>query len=389
MTEVDQAKTLVLRRLHGALSQALPPKAVARGNALLERLNASVRIGLFGLPGAGKRTVLNMLAQDEIIAPGLDLPTLELVHGGAAQTHMMLGDGTSLSASGYPTVETTEVAPVYLQIQTPSPLLSGCSILLAATDANPRDMSAALAWAAPRVDLTVWCTRHWSALEQQVWDSAPDALRNHAVLILTGDGNAVSPDFEKVLGRKDGANIDARIAKLAVHLEGIIADATEQDLIAADLFLQKFAKDVPAEEPAPVTAEPATTAPEPAPLTADPAPTVPEPTALDHALDADSLRLLSQLFQHIRTEALRLYHSRDSLSPDACIDQIVSVFETLSDRLYETDALEVSVPEICDTIEDARDTAVLMRIEKRPEQAPDAAMLLVQVRQDIEELLAA
>ena len=369
MTRSHEAKTQVLRRLHGALSHPLPPKAIQRGNALLERLNASVRIGLFGLPGAGKRTVLNTLAQEEVIAPNLDLPTLELVHGSAAQTHMMLGDGSSLSAPGYPSFETMDVGPVYLQVQTPSPALAGCSILLAATDANPRDMAAALAWAAPRVDLTVWCTRAWSEAEQEVWQNAPDALRNHAVLVLTGDGTAASSDFEKVLGRTDGANIAARISLLAEHLASIIEDATEQDLIAADVFLQKFAANVPSNVPAPEIA------PAPAPAASE-APRAPE-AAEKPELDAECARLVAHLFQNIRDEAQALYDERESLAPETCLDRIAALFEGLADRLYETDTLDLALPDLCEAIEDARDTAVLMRIEKCPEQVPDAAMLLV------------
>lgn len=387
MSEVLEAKTLVLRRLHGALSQPLPPKAVTRGNALLDRLNASVRIGLFGLPGAGKRAVLNALAGEAVIAPGLDLPTLELVHGAPARTHMMLPDGSSLSAAGYPGPDIKEVAPVYLQIQTPSAQISGCNVLLVATDATPDDMTAALAWAATRVDLSVWCTRAWTSLEQQIWESAPDALRNHAVLILTGDGNARTPDFEKVLGRKDGATVEARITQLAFHIKGIIEEATAQDLMAADAFLQKFAPNPTANS----TDERALGEPQPT-AHPDPDPTPPHPETIKTAtapLDDEAARHLTRLFQVIRDRASALRQQLDATSPEAAFAQIEDIFTELADRLDDSDALELAAPDLCETIEDARDTALLMRVESQPDQLATAAMLLLQVRQEIETQLAA
>ncbi len=369
MTQVQETKAHVLRCLHGALSQPLPPRAVTRGNALLDRLNASVRIGLFGLPGAGKRAVLNALSGEPVLAPGLNVPTLELVHGTAARTYMMLPDGSSLSANGYPPEDIAEIAPVYLQIQSPSEQLIGSSVLLVATDANAVDMSAALNWAATRVDLSVWCTRAWTMLEQQIWENAPDALRNHAVLILTGDGNARTPEFEKVLGRQDGATVDARISQLTIHLQGIIEEATAQDLIAADAFLQKFAPDT---LNAPI-----------------PAPTAPAHRSVDAALDEESSRFLTRLFQMIRDKADNLRQDLADRPPEEILEQIEEVFEALSDRLSDCDALEISRPSLCETIEDARDTAVLMRVENEPAQLANAAMLLVQVRQEIEQELAA
>ena len=165
MTDLLQDERAVLDQLQRALKTPfLPTRAETRCKALLDRLRASVRIGVFGLPGTGKRHLLNALAQETIIDMGLELPTMEFVHGPDRRTQIVLGDGSSLSAIGYPTQEIAEMEPAYLQVQTPAAPLSNCDALLVDSDPSPHDMAAALNWAATRVDLSIWCTQYWTCL---------------------------------------------------------------------------------------------------------------------------------------------------------------------------------------------------------------------------------
>lgn len=379
MTTLAHTKNAVIRQLNGALTADLPRKAAYRGQALLDRLNASVRLGLFGLPNTGKRALLNALASEDIVDPTQPLPTLELVHGPWPRTQVMLPDGTSLGANGYPGADLAEVDPVYVQVQTPSERLLGCDILLLATDPTPEDMRAGLEWAAARVDLSIWCTRDWSAVEQEVWQTAPDVLRNHAILMVTdnviGDVSRARPDFERVLAPHTGQSLSARMSLLSSHVQGIIDEATTQDLHAAEMFLHKYAPVSTAfvKQRAEIITMPAARS---RPLTRT-------------ALAPDTRAALARLFHCLRQDANALRRMLDEADAQTMFMALADRLEALSERALSETALDEAAPDISALIEEARDLALLMRIEADTKQLEDAAMLLVQLRRAMETRLAA
>lgn len=398
MTNVGDMKEATIVRLDTLRGQAgLSEKARETCTRLIEKLRAPVRIGIFGLPGAGKCGLLNALCGTQIVAPGLDLPTLELSPGQGASTEAMLPDGSYLGFNGLPGDEILRQQPVFLRLTAQAPRLAGRRYLLVVSEDSVEDLRSGMAWAAARCDMTLWCTHSWTHTEQQAWQAAPDALRNHALLIFTRAPaargfNAEAWGFDAAFDIAFGSRAETDFAaeRLAAHLAQVIDEAVTQDIHAAHLFLQRHAAEQSPQAPASTAdAKPAApTAPVP---DSAPASSRPQPAG---RLDAETGADLARLFQSVRraAEEMRqklLNGALDPADPDRGLTAFEDVFESLAERTAALPRLEETCPEVCDTVNEARDMALLLRIEGGVEQVCDAARLLFQVRQDIEMRLAA
>lgn len=375
----------IVTRLQAALNApGLPAKASATGTSLVERLSNPVRIGVFGFPGMGKRLLINSLLGEDIIDPALPLPTLELVPADTAETHAILPDGTTLCTAGYPGEDLLHHGPMFLQVKAPAPQLAGRSFLLAATDKTREDMSAALTWAATRVDVSIWCTQSWTGFEEDIWQAAPDGLRHHALLVVS-DASVMSQStlpgrllHNGFLSAFDGACT----RDLLDHLQGMIDEATAEDLDAAQMFLHRHGVPLPPVPPVPASVP----APTPVPQAVAPIPAQPDP-----APEPEAITALSRLFQILRSDATVLHNTlpQGGDAAEFGLGAIERLFEKMANTVSTQDMLEDTWPDLCDGIFEARDQSLLMRIEGGAEQFDDAAHLLLQVRQDIETRLAA
>ena len=369
-------KSDVVNRLQNVLTGAdLPPRALKTCRGLLEKLNAPVRIGLFGLPGAGKKTLLNGMLGQTIVPVDRDVPTLQLVAGSQAQTSAMLADGAQLDAPGYPAADLLAEGPVFLTVSSPICAKAQRTYLLVVCEDDPSDLVAGLQWAACRIDLAVWCTRGWSEREAKVWQTAPEDLQDHAILCLNDPGSKPiqsAPGFEAVV-HLDGGPVEIPVSQ---RLQAITDEAVTQDLLAAELFLSRYGLDAPE------------------------APEVPKAPATVHTLPQASLAdpvseqaktELAQLFRFVRNAALDMRRrlARAPCGAPDILQEFETVFETLADQALDLDHMTDTWPELGTTLEDARDLALLLRMEGGIEQAEDAARLLLQLRFEMETKLAA
>lgn len=365
----------VVARLQARLSMAdLPAKAAAAGQSLVTRLSTPVRIGLFGLPGAGKRTCVNALIKEPVLEATLPLSTLEIIEGEHAQTHAVLADGATLAAQGYPSTDLMGLQPMFLQVQTPAEAIKGRAYLVVVADAEAADMVAALDWAASRVDVAIWCTRDWSTFEQSIWLKAPDTLTHHALLVgHDADGLWHEHGFQAAFPT---SHSDARQG-LSGYLNRMIEEALCEDIDAADVFLHRYGP--PEAEVVPIRPE----APVPAPKALQ----SPVPKQA-RSIEPEARRALSRLFQTLRSEVLVLSETLEASDDVTALAALEDLFETLAFEAQE-EMIEETWPELSAQICAARDLAVLMRLEGDGPQLEDSAQLLVQVRQDIELRLVA
>ncbi|MFZ7093055.1 hypothetical protein [Primorskyibacter sp. 2E233] len=407
-------KADVLARLRATSTADLSSKAQTVCASLIKKLQSPVRLGLFGLPDAGKRHILNVLFGETIADPGLLLPTFELTHGAIAETEAVLPDGGAVNARGYPSREIADLMPVFLKVQTPTRQMPDCDVLLVAADPTPSDLTAALAWASARVDVSIWCSRQWTDFEHQIWSAAPETLHNHAILVLTGhhdDAGArakravnlqlfqtvLSLDLSQNSRVVPSVNNDKSATALLSHLTSTIHEATTQDMLAAELFLHRYE---PRRE---VLAVPEAEAPPEVPEATPPSNVVahpameaqgPDQAKQDKADKAEAHVALARVFQFVRQSADDLRRSLPTgpnaqMDVDQTLSEIEAIFETLADRVCDQDVLESAWPQLCGDILEARDLALLMRIEGGADQLEDLAMLLLQLRQEIEVKLAA
>ena len=411
MNLASEEKSVVLQNLQGLLASAnLPTKAAASCSSLLAKLQQPVRIGLFGLPDVGKRRVLNTLLQDSVLDLGLTLPTLEMAYGARAQTQAILQDGATVATEGYPSSDIVQMSPMFLQVTSPLRHIVGREFLMIAADPTAEDMAAALSWAATRVDVALFCTRNWSSFERQVWRSAPDTLRNHAILLITGD--QAPPGQQPALDPEDGFDtmfkerLDVpstqhdicKFGGLAQHLQNTIDEASTEDIHAAHLFLHKYGDRISVSpdpqcqdagsdadtSPEKQVFELVVSEPRQALVTPRPVSNVPEEAVL----------ALTKLFQFVRRSAEGLRHQfpATTLTTEEVehhLSALDEVFDKLADHAIDQELLEEYWPDLCDVIHDARDLALLMRVEGGLEQVTDASMLLLQLRRDMEMKLAA
>jgi len=395
MTGTANLKAATIGRLDSLLEAGgLAAKAQAQCQTLLDKLRAPVRIGLFGLPDSGKRRLLNALCDTMVVDPQGAWPTMEVSQGTSAQTHAMLADGSFVQIAGLPQQTLLSQQPAFLRIATPNPALAGRVLLMLASDANADDLRACMAWAAPRVDLILWCSQGWTPFEQKVWHEAPDSLRNHAILVFTDTMNhppAPEDGFETSFGV--GMNRDnlTGFSEFEHHLAAVIDEATTHDIHAAQLFLRHHDSAArPDRARAPGEPEGAAV-----PDVTPPAvsPSAPPDRAPSHVTRAPcpATSELARLFQTVRqdAESLRQDLADSASEPDSQLIALEQIFERLAERACDLSHLEETWPDLVAQISEARDLALLLRFEGGPAQVTDAARLLLQLREDMEERFAA
>lgn len=362
----------------------LAARADASCAALIAKLQAPVRITLFGLPGSGKRRVFTALSGLAIETPPDGCPTIEVSHGPKAATMAMLADGSTLRADGAPSAALMSQLPVFVQVTLPAAAIHGRRVLLVATEARTEDMLAGMRWAAPRSDLALWCSAAWTEAERRVWHAAPESLRNHAILVSTDRARMLrdpeAEDFD-ALFECAGQDGEDGLARVLSHVDETIEEAGLHDLHAAQMFLQRY--DTKPDHPAP---------PHPAPPVAkDTSPPSVRHTTASPA-PSEATAELARLFQAVRTAAGELMHHADNCQTgdaNGLLIRFEATFEALADRVAGFDNLQDAWPELAVQVTQAHDLALLLRIEGGSSQLADAARLLVQVRYDIEERLAA
>lgn len=347
----------------------LPPAARKTCEALVAKLDAPLRIGIFGLEGSGKKRILNALTGETVAPEDLHLPTTEVLPGARASTKVMLGDGATRETRGYPSKDTLEQGPIFLSITSPACQLLRQSFLLTVCDDTFEDLSAGLSWAAPRIDLAIWCTEHWTDREQRVLLLAPDHLKDHAVLCRSSSvplEPAVPDGFDTAFHLDPSEETGSACAALRDHVRQVIEEARKADGLAAELLLHRY-QEYLAERPTAVSEPAKSVAPQ--------------------DIDAGAVSQLTSLFRHLRSSAAAL--RRANAGSAEVLSGLDAFFQDLADQATGLDAVGDAWPEITDAISDARDLCVLLKMEGGDDQAEDAARVLLQLRWDMQEKLAA
>lgn len=181
-----EASSDIQHSLAEALSAgALPSDIIPAAKKLLERLDAPVRVSLFGSPGSGKSRLLNLLVGADVIPEGVRLPTTQLAYADSDQATLTLSDGTNLQMASSNPQEIAAQGPLFVRIERPLPALKKISVLEVVASDDPVEQARALAWAAKRTDIALWCTADFTSAEEELWHAVPDQLKDHAFLLRT------------------------------------------------------------------------------------------------------------------------------------------------------------------------------------------------------------
>jgi hypothetical protein len=376
-------------QLEGLLARAsLSPKDAARCARLAEALRRPARLCLMGPAAADLAWLLAGLVGRELVDPARMPPVLEVAHGPAPRTSATLGDGSTLSQPGLPGPDILAQAPVFLSVETPAEGLRRMSVLALCLEADPALHVPAMAWAARRSEIAIWCTGRFGAADAAIWAAAPERLRHHAFLVELAPGPgpaAAGADFLARFaagGRAPGDVVAALRDRLAADME----EALAADIDATRLFLHRLGHATAA---APVTPAVPAAAPAPAPATAPPAATPAPAPARAEARRALFSEPLLYLTRRARTLAQALAWLDDGDAwPDEVLAGCAETAEGLRDRAASWPEDDPVACALRAAIDEMGDTALLLQIEGGADAAETAAALMGQMRRDFEQALA-
>ncbi len=187
--------------LKNALAQGIFPANVAdKAVKLCHRLNEPVRVSVMGLPGSGKSTVVNLLLNKNVMPEGVRFPTSQFLKGELTRAILTLEDGSTKQINGADAHEIASHNPIFVEMQMSLPALGRISILEVVAPADPKDQQKAMHWAAKRTDMAIWCSKDFTTLEQALWGSLPDSVKDHSFMLLTcADQHAQNDKLDQML----------------------------------------------------------------------------------------------------------------------------------------------------------------------------------------------
>ncbi len=396
-----------------AAARDLSPALRDKAQRYLSRLVSPVRVTLLGRPTPGKASILSAVL-NETVLPSLDHPpTVELRYGESPSAQITRPDGSVTEPRDPLDAQAFEGA-ILAVVERPAPILRRISFLDVEAEAAIADQRAAIAWAAPRTDIALWCADRFDDDDRALWDGVPEQIKDHAYLVLTDCsadeagriGDEMAEEFHDVYSLDfKAAGAASGVSALTERLLDHARLGRQADADSALLFLrsQEALLEEPRRTPSrPVTrpltrplsrpvaepvVQPAAEAP-PQPAIASPRPiTRPQPeTAEGRELFCAGLRYIRK-----RSAALLDTVRADTDVPDHivashCGETLVHLSEMLT--THEA-AAETAVAELTDTVMEAESLVVLMENERGEQPALDAVAILLQVRRDFEARLAA
>lgn len=398
MTAPDESSAIKSRLSALLDSGAMSAAAAGAARELLDRLDAPARVVIFGLPGAGKSALMNILAGEVVIPAGFTVPTLQLRHGAAAKTEATLGDGSSRAWPGLAIKELREAEAAFIQLDLPLASLERMSLLEIVADETPDDQLAAMGWAAGRTDIAIWCSGAFDEAEADLWRRAPELLQDNALLVLTQSRTpAANGDFRRCFA------VDTAAARENLLPEGAAALIDEVRRLGALgrqacvdhalLFLSRY-ESRRAGKPARPAAPAAPAAPSKSPLVMAPAPARPPSrprpgSSRPLPMRADVPR---QALDYLRLRAHDLSDALPKFGPapgTGVLGHCLETMEQLIERVSAPEDMDVDSADVEELVLETADVIMLLQSETGEAPAADAVTLLLQLRRELEARLAA
>ena len=376
-------------------SADIPPRVARSCEYLVERLHRPIRVGLIGFETEQRKRLLSALLGTEVLPERMAWPTIEIGFAEKPHTKATLADASTLSADGMPQPDLLDRDAVFLEVGAPIDALRRVTLLHLAAGEGAAEQSAALRWAARRIDFALWCTRDFSPLEARIWDAAAPELKNHAYLVAfapdpgpSGLRGRAPPGFERVMvlptgnaARTGAEDLQAGASGLFAQLASDIDDALGEDLDAARVLLLRFGRSVGTSEPEPAPVEPPATGRRGGGCAGHPG----------NGRPGRSSFRAAHLSQAPGARPVRGAGMAGRCLPEwtgEVLGRCCEVTDGLRDRAAEWPEDVGPVSALRRIVDEASDMSTLLQIEGGAEQAADAAALLLQIRSAFETNLA-
>ncbi|SHG67452.1 GTPase [Marivita hallyeonensis] len=420
----ESQRNLIEALESGQLSDAL----VAQGQDILARMQSVLRLSVLGLPGSGKSTLLNLLLGSRVIPEGVRLPTLKMQYGEAPSAKCTLADGSveTLNHADFDAI--SHFQPAFVDVSMPLPALSKLSLMEVVAGDDPTEQQRAVAWAAKRSDIALWCTTNPTPLDQQLWALLPDRLLDHSFLMVTKAetaSHASRIDHARKIGEElffqalpidavaavDARKPDGTVDKEALRASGGMAlisailreveNGQRAASDAADVFLRQVDFDptrvaqrhIERVEPvSTATTNEAVATPIEAPTpvaTHSSSSNVPDPqTSMGPAARAACAQVVDQLVAEGAALADRLASNQitDNDVVEVSVDTVTWIAEYLAEAAVANDT---AMQRTCELANGAADLVQLIQLEKGDDVALDALSLMIQLKQELQAELAA
>ncbi len=409
----EQDRQEILAALERALAdESLAPETAHQGRQILERARAEVRIAVTGPPGSGKSHVAALLAGLARLPEGGTIPPLELRWGDAESASFALEGGGSETVSQLCFAPSSGAPARTLRLCLPLPALREISLqeiaLPEAPDPAAQEPGATLA----RADIILWCGQDFPPQQQAFWAAMPDARKDHAFFVLSKADllaeagilaeriaaleECVAEEFHSLIPvatRPALAALDERgaprdpqawSASGGKALRGTILRQArlgrQAHLDRAALFLERLR-----------ASEGAACAPPPSPRPPSRPRRQPAPRAPEAAQAAEPAEALRPAHDLLREKALQMLEiARDNEDRAARIlAECVAITREIARMLEPSPGAGPEADRLHARWLEAGDVMILLQMEDGIGPAADALSVLMQLRRDMEELIAA
>lgn len=419
---MTQPKSALATHLEQSLGSAkIPGDARLWGETLLDRLKAPVQIVVMGAAGSGKSTLINMLTGEPAIPSLAAMPVIEIAGGDTHRVVFELEDGSLQNAAGTLDNATLPAGTVRARQELPDETLRGHNFVEINLTGGPDQQAAILEWAIERANIILWCTQDFTVQEQQIWDTVPDALKDHSFLVLT------KADRQLMKGVLP-AQIDALEETVAEEflclypvatIQAIAAQSSEQrqnaslwkssggkalcdavmhlvetgraaDADQASMFISRFAPELvrdtaPAGPAKQEVTQPGNDLAAPAGQTA----VVRQGATRVATLDGQNSKLMEDALSLLQAHADQMLGALtgDDAQPDTemILEQCVQAANALSDIMQDAEPDDPSTRDLQDDAQESAEMMLLFQLERDEDAAADAVTLLLQLKKEVAE----
>ena len=377
----------------------MPQNARLAGLGLLRRLSGPVRVIVLGMPDSGKSSLVNMLIGAPLIPTGTRLPSLHLIFGETPRLTATLTDGDLVPVAGLSFTGLSQMAAQFAQIEVPAPFLQHLSLSEISMPLEAEAQKETVDQALRRADIVLWCSEGFTDRDREIWSGVPDETKDHAYLVLTNadkataDGSlarrmqvlapVVEREFHSIYPVAALQGLAARHAGQPVQtrnwedsggaalVRSILEHAESgrlEDIGFANIFLSRYGTEN----------QPAAPDPQPAAAQQSRAPSQP------------AVEFCGQAVTHLVGSAGQFAPLIRNPTPEADADilaQCVRVVEELVDLAAPLERSNDNA--VVDDIHEAVEMITLLQLEGGAGPAADALALLAQIKDELEDVLAA